>query len=78
MSTLTPIQSLVDSTHRAILGFLLAVVALVTFGYGASAFSTATATTPLETLLLPALSLLVCLGAVAWIISLFIQGARRA
>lgn len=76
--TLSPVQQLVDATHRGVLGVLLAVVALVTFGYGANVLTTATGATPATTLVLGGLSLLVALAATGWILSLFLQGLRGA
>jgi hypothetical protein len=78
MPTLSPFQSLVDSTHRAIIGVLLAIVALVTFSYGTNVLTQASSSTPVTSLALAALSLLVCFGALAWIVSLFMQGLSQA
>ena len=59
-----------EAAHRRIVGFGLAIIALVAFGYGAAILTTASAATP-TTLLSGVVSMLVCVGVVAWLASLF-------
>lgn len=58
-----------EAAHRRIVGFGLAIIALVAFGYGATILTTASAATP-TTLLSGVVSMLVCVGALAWLASL--------
>lgn len=61
---------LASALHRSVLGVMLALVALLTLGWGARAV--------LDGRPLGALGVLVGLGAVYWIVDLFREGMREA
>jgi hypothetical protein len=69
-STESSTQQLAASFQRAILGSLLAIIALFTLSWGANALSHGNG--------LGLLGLLVGFGAAYWIFDLFRQGVREA
>lgn len=73
-STLRPAG---DVAHRVIVGFGLGVIAVVAFANGVAILTAASSATPMATLAVGAASLLVCIGALAWLTSLFLGGTDR-
>ena len=65
-----------EAVHRRIVCFALAIIALVAFAYGAAILTTASATMP-TALLSGVVSMLVCIGALAWLASLFLGSPWR-
>lgn len=70
MAEQSSLEALAASLHRSVLGAMLAVVLLVTIGWGVN-------TLVVHQNPLGLLSLLVGLGAAYWIGSLFVEGLRE-
>ena len=69
MSSTSSTETLAASTHRAILGGLLAIFAIFGIGWGIRAF-------PSGNYILGAVAALLAIGAMSWIGYLFMEGYR--
>jgi hypothetical protein len=69
MPSLSGIETLAASTHRAVLGGLLAIVAVFAVGWTIRAL-------PAENYVVGVVAVLLAVGTVSWIVHLFVNGYK--